>query len=62
MKFEVQTLVGQDTWENVWTEDGAPLVFVSRVEAKTSLNDHLHSCKAAGIDVHARDFRVKPAA
>jgi hypothetical protein len=60
MKFEVQqTLTGRNTWESVWTEDGKPLTFPNPVQAESELLDHLNACKAAGLEVYAKDFRIK---
>jgi hypothetical protein len=60
--FEVQTRIGHDEWENVWTEDDVPLTFASSFFAREALRDHLNDCKAAGIEVYAKDFRVQPVA
>ena len=62
MNFEVQTLVGRDKWENVWTDDGEPVTFTTSFFAREALRDHLTDCKEAGIEVYASDFRVKPVA
>jgi hypothetical protein len=56
--FEVQTRTGRNTWENVWTEDDVPLTFTSSFFAREALRDHLNDCKAAGIEVYAKDFRI----
>jgi hypothetical protein len=61
MKFEVQTRIGA-TWENVWTEDDAPLTFATPAEAESALLDHLNDCQAAGIEVYKKDFRIRPTA
>jgi hypothetical protein len=58
MRFEVQTRTGRNTWENVWTEDDVPLTFASSFFAREALRDHLNDCKAAGIEVYAKDFRI----
>ncbi len=57
MRFEVQTLIGND-WENVWTEDDEPLTFDNPVEAETAMHDHLNDCQAAGIEVNPSDLRI----
>ena len=57
-RFEVQTLIGKDTWENVWTEDDKPLTFASSAEAQTALNDHINQCNSANIKISKSDFRI----
>lgn len=61
-RFEVQTLTGRDVWENVWTEDDAPLTFATAAEAQTAIDDHLNTCQAAGIEAYKKDFRIQPTA
>jgi hypothetical protein len=57
MKFEVQTRIGNE-WENVWSEDDVPLTFATSFLAREALRNHLSDCKAAGIEVYAKDLRV----
>jgi hypothetical protein len=59
--FEVQTRIG-NAWENVWTEDDAPLTFAALVDAEVALLDFLTDCLAAGIEVYKKDFRIRPTA
>lgn len=46
----VETKVGND-WENVWTEDDEPLTFDTPAAARTAIDEHIATCKSAGLTV-----------
>jgi hypothetical protein len=41
MAYAVLTRIYPDTFENVWSEDGAPLVFETKRAAVDALKEHL---------------------
>jgi hypothetical protein len=61
--YEVHTRFGH-TWENVWTQDDAPLTFHSRIEAEREIAQHLADMKDAfargdmSDDGSLDDFRI----
>ena len=62
LRYEVQTrMMGQpeDTFENVWTQDGEPLNYGSEAEAQTALDEHLAMLRASGNEDEADNYGYK---
>lgn len=57
-RWAVETAFVNDTWENVWTEDGKPVTFGTRRTAREALVDHLDSMKEAGMEFDPLDYRI----
>jgi hypothetical protein len=58
--FEVQTWTHGDGWQNVWQEDGEPLVFHSMKGAQAALDEFFEDLTEAGMaDKYSReDYRL----
>lgn len=57
MRWRVETKFTYG-WENVWTEDDAPLTFATKESAERALEEHLSDLKDAGME-HDRDgYRI----
>jgi hypothetical protein len=57
MRWKVETKFAYG-WENVWTEDDAPLTFVTQEVAERALDEYLADRKKAGMDSNRSDYRV----
>lgn len=59
-RWEVQTRIGFDAWENVWMADAKPQTFESELAAKAAVFDFLTDVLESGMEPYdVEDFRVR---
>lgn len=56
--FEVQTLISGD-WENVWSCDGAPVLFDDRRDAERDLAEYFEAMEGASMDYDESNYRIE---
>lgn len=57
MRWRVETKFTYG-WENVWTEDGAPLTFATQESAERALEEHLSDLKDADMEHDRDEYRI----